>query len=39
VQVIDRLDGRVIVDRRVWDGINDERLAPLGGGASERRDR
>jgi hypothetical protein len=38
VQVIDG-DGGVIVDRRMWDGINDERLAPLGGGASERRDR
>ena len=41
VQVINGFDGDggVIVDRRIRDGINDERLAPLGGGASERRDR
>ena len=41
VQVIDGFDGDggVIVDRRMADRINDERLAPLGGGASERRDR
>jgi hypothetical protein len=32
-------DGSVIVDRRMRDDIDDERLAPLGGGASERRHR
>ena len=41
VQVIDGFDGdgSVIVDRRMRDDIDDERLAPLGGGASERRHR
>jgi hypothetical protein len=41
VQVINGFDGDggVIIGRRTRDGINDERLAPLGGGASERRDR
>jgi hypothetical protein len=41
VQVIDGFDGggSVIVARRMRDDIDDERLAPLGGGASERRHR
>lgn len=38
VQVIEGFDGdgSLVLDRRMWDGINDERLAPIGG-ASERR--